>query len=230
MKDLKQILDHANALGHTVEVVSHIKSGKEASVYRALLDGKMVAMKAYKDPTERSFRNNDEYLAGKFYKRSSERKAVAKKNKFGRTLKQDNWIKREFFMLQKLYEAGASIPKPILQVEDAIFMELLGDADGVAPRLIDLELSSREAKRAYQSVIKSMVIFWELGIVHGDLSAYNILWWKSKPFIIDFPQSIDARLHPAARGILERDLKNVSTYFGRYLKIDLADVESKFKK
>jgi RIO kinase 1 len=229
MQDFSQIIEQAKAFGHIVAVVSHIKSGKEAAVFRAMLDGKIVAMKVYKNPEERSFQNAYEYLAGKFYKSPSARRAVAKKNKFGRKLKQKNWIKREFFMLQKFHEAGATIPRPILQIDDSIFMELLGDEGIVAPRLIDIELDQNEAATAYHSIIESMLIFWEHGIVHADLSPYNVLWWKSKPFIIDFPQSIDKRLHHDARNILDRDLKNITKYFGRYTEVDLAAAEKRFK-
>lgn len=226
---LVSVIDEAKALGHTVEVISHIKSGKEASVFCVILDGEIIAMKVYKNPEERSFQNTDEYLAGKFYKSPSARRAVAKKNKFGKKLKHENWIKREFFMLQKFHEAGATIPRPILQINNAIFMELLGDKNGVAPRLIDVELNPNEASAAYQSIIESMVIFWEQGIVHADLSPYNILWWKSKPFIIDFPQSIDRRLHPDSYTILERDLGNIAKYFNKYTVIDFTATKKLFK-
>ncbi|MEK7632267.1 MAG: RIO1 family regulatory kinase/ATPase [Patescibacteria group bacterium] len=229
MENLDALIEQTNALGHKLEILSHIKSGKEASVFRALFDERLVAMKVYKNPDERSFQADDSYLAGKFYKSASARKAVAKKNTFGRKLKHENWIKREFFMLQKLYKAGATIPEPILQIDRAIFMELLGDEKNVAPRLVDVELSPKDAVTAFKDVVESMKIFWNLGIVHADLSAYNILWWKSKPYIIDFPQSIDARTHPEARGMLHRDLKNVSKYFDKYRPIDPQRLEAEFK-
>ena len=229
MEDLDVIIDQANALGHKLEIISHIKSGKEASVFRVLFDGKLVAMKVYKDPDERSCQNVDAYLAGKFYKSLSARKAVIKKNKFGKKLKQENWIKREFFMLRKFYESGAVIPKPMLQIDKAILMELLGDVKIVAPQLIDVELKKKEAVSAFHSIVESIRIFWNHGIIHADLSPYNILWWKSKPYIIDFPQSVDARTHPGARAMLERDLKNVSKYFSKYFVIDQKQLEGGFE-
>ncbi|MFA5946336.1 MAG: RIO1 family regulatory kinase/ATPase [Patescibacteria group bacterium] len=225
---IQTVTEHAKRLGHTVEIVSSIKSGKEASVFRALLDGKLTAIKVYKDPSEGGFKNTDVYLDGKFYKNASEERAVASKNKFGKKLKQENWIKREFYMLQRFYMAGAMIPKPLLLIDNAIFMELLGSDETVASRLIDVKLTATEASSALRSIIESVRIFWNLGVVHADLSAYNILWWNQKPFIIDFPQSIDVRTHPDARIILERDINNIAKYFNKYIPVDTEEIKKKF--
>jgi RIO kinase 1 len=213
---LDDIVEQVKKLGHKIEILSNIKSGKEATVYRVMLDDQMVAMKVYKNPEEINFKNTNEYLAGKFYKKLSERKAVAKNNKFAKKLKHKNWVKREFFMLEKLFDIGAMIPKPILQVENAIFMELLGDEYTVAPRLCDIRLSNDEAKKAQDLILKNIELFWNSGIVHADLSEYNILWWKNSPYIIDFPQSIDIRLHPNAKELFDRDLKAINKYFSKY--------------
>jgi len=218
--NLDYIIEQTHKIGHKVEVISGIKSGKEAVVYRAKLDGRLVAMKVYKNPEERNFKNTGAYLLGKFYRRLSERRAVAKDNKFAKKLKHQNWVKREFSMLKKLYESGANIPEPILQIDEAIFMELLGDETSVAPSLCDIKLEKEEAKKAFNSVIKSIEIFWDFGIVHADLSEFNILWWNSRPYIIDFPQSIDRRTHPNPEELLDRDIKNVTKYFSRYMDID----------
>lgn len=228
MNSVDHIIDQASQLNHKVEVLSNIKSGKEAQVYRVILDNHLVAMKLYKKPEERNFKNTNAYLLGKYYRRPSERKAMAKNNKFAKRLKHENWVKREFFILQKLYEGGASIPRPILQIDDAIFMELLGDENAVAPRLCDIKLSKEEAEKIFHDVLKSMKIFWDFGIVHADLSEFNILWWQGKPYIIDFPQSIDTRMHPNVREILDRDIKNVAKYFSKYIDIDLEEVRSRF--
>ena len=214
--DASSIIEQANKLGHEIEILSNIKSGKEATVYRVMLDDQMVAMKVYKNPEEINFKNTNEYLAGKFYKKLSERKAIAKNNKFAKKLKHKNWVKREFFMLEKLFNNGAMIPKPILQVENAIFMELLGDEYTVAPRLCDIRLSNDEAKKAQDLILKNIELFWNSGIVHADLSEYNILWWKGNPYIIDFPQSIDVRTHPNSKEFFDRDLKTILKYFSKF--------------
>lgn len=193
--------------------MSDIKSGKEAVVCRVLFDDSLAAMKIYKDPEHRNFTQVGAYLAGKHYKHESERRAVAKKNRFGKKLQHSNWVKREFFLLNKLFKAGASIPRPIAQIENTIVMELLGNAEEAAPRLSDITLDSIQAQDAYNKILKSIDLFWEEGIVHGDLSPYNVLWWKSKPYIIDFPQSIDIRQHPHPEELLERDKANIKKYF-----------------
>src|SRR3990167_3513175 len=99
MQNFEHIIEQARKLGHKIEIGSNIKSGKEATVYRAMIDGHLVAVKIYKKPEERNFKNTGAYLLGKYYRRSSERKAIAKNNKFAKKLKYENWVKREFFML-----------------------------------------------------------------------------------------------------------------------------------
>jgi RIO kinase 1 len=229
MDRIDHVIEQTTKLGHTFEVISHIKSGKEAEVYRALLDGELVAMKVYKKPEERDFKNTGEYLTGKFYKTPSHKKAIEKNNEFSKKLRHSNWVKREFQMLQELFEVGASIPKPLLQIDDAIFMELLGDDEVVAPRLSDVRLTAEEAKDAFDHIIASIEVFWNYGVVHADLSAFNILWWESKPYIIDFPQAVDVQTHPNARELLQRDLDNVIKYFKKYISIDEAKVQRAFQ-
>ncbi len=167
---------------------------------------------------------------GKYYRRPSHRRAIAKNSAFAKKLKHENWVTREFFMLQTLFDRGASIPKPMLQIDDAIVMELLGDKTTVAPRLCDMELKKSEAEKAFHSVLENIEIFWDFGIVHADLSEFNILWWKSNPYIIDFPQSIDRRTHPNPREVLDRDLKNVVKYFSTYMHIDSETIKSRFEE
>lgn len=231
MDSIEHIVEQASKLGHTLTVLSDIKSGKEAVVYRVLLDGDIVAMKMYKKPEERDFKNTALYLEGKYYRKPSERRAAVKGGAFARKLRHENWVKREFFMLKKLFDSGASIPRPILQIDDALFMELLGNRNAVAPRLCDVNLDVGEAKQVFDEIIRNVEIFWNEGIVHADLSAFNILWWNSSPYIIDFPQSVDRRMHPNARELLDRDLENVARYFGKYhLDISLSEIKSTFQE
>ncbi|MBU0660651.1 hypothetical protein KKG22_00560 [Patescibacteria group bacterium] len=226
--EIQKIIEEVNRLNHKIEMVSNVKSGKEATVYKVLLDDKPVAMKVYKKPEERSFKNTGQYLMGKYYKKPSERKAVAKGNKFAKKLKYQNWVRREYFMLEKLYELGAKIPKPILHIEDVIFMEFLGNQDFVAPRLCDVSLAKNEAENAYKKVLDTMIVFWNFGIVHADLSEYNILWWNNEPYIIDFPQAIDKRTNPNADEILDRDLRNITNFFGKFIKTDFDEIKKAF--
>jgi len=228
MTDIDKIIEQANKLDHKVEVLSSIKSGKEATVYKVLLDGNLVAMKVYKKPEERSYKNTGEYLAGRYYRSPSQKRVIVKNNRFAKKLKHESWVKREYYMLESLFDSGAIIPRPILLIDDAIFMELLGNMSNVASRLYDVKLEKSEAEKAFISVLNSVEIFWNYGIVHADLSEFNLLWWKSKPYIIDFPQSIDRRTHPNSKELLNRDLENVVKYFSRYIEIDLNEVKSRF--
>jgi len=227
---LQIIFDQVKKLGQEMEISSVIKSGKEATVYRVFLNGELVAMKVYKNPEERDFKNASRYLEGKNYLKPSHRKAVAKGNRFSKKLKYENWVKREFFLLEKLYKLGAKIPKPILQIESAIFMELLGDAENAASRLCEVELTKKEAEKAFRSVIETVLIFWNFGIVHADLSEYNILWWHKEPYIIDFPQAVDKRTHPNPSELLVRDLKNITRFFGKFIEIDFEEVVGRFER
>ena len=228
-EELQNIVQEAASAGHVLEVVEQIRSGKEATVYRVMFDGRMLAMKVYADPERRDFDNADAYLQNKFYKTRSHARAVAKGGKFGKKLRHENWIKREFFLLESLYGQGASIPEPVAHIGDAIVMEFIGDEESAAPPLTEVKLTESEARSAYDKIVKSVEIFWQAGIVHADLSAYNILWWKSQPIIIDFPQSIDRRTHPDAFSLLERDARNVVKYFQKYFEVDCDELLKKFE-
>lgn len=227
--NIQSIIDQAKKLNHQIELIGHAKSGKEAIVYRVLLDGQPAAMKVYKNPEKRTFKNTGDYLLGKFYRESSHRKAIKKGNKFAKKLKHENWIKREFFMLQQLHKLGAKIPEPFLQIDNAILMQFLGDDENIAPRLCDIVLSKTEAQNVFDLIIKTVLIFWNFGIVHADLSAYNILYWNNEPYIIDFPQVIDRRNHPNSTEILNRDLKNIYQYFSKFIEIDFNELLNQFQ-
>ena len=227
-EDIQEILDEATRLHHKVEVIAQIKSGKEAVVYKVHLNNALVAMKVYKKTEQRTFKNTSSYLIGKSYKKSSERKAVAKGNKFAKKLQYQNWVRREYFMLEKLYALGAKVPKPILNIQNALFMELIGNEDVIAPRLCDSDLTKKEAEYAYKKIIETILICWNFGIVHADLSEYNILWWNNTPYLIDFPQAIDKRNHPNAEDFLERDLTTITNFFRTSVSIDLDSVKRIF--
>ncbi len=217
MSVIENIIQEARSKGHSLTVFSSIKSGKEADVFQAELDGTVVALKIYKDPKHRTFRNAKAYVAGKYYKKPSERKAVMKGNAFSRKLLHTNWIEREFFLLQKFHARGVAVPEPLLLLHDAFCMEYLGDTF-TAPRLCDATLSREEYTTAFETIMKAICLFWDEGIVHGDLSPFNILWHNDTPYIIDFPQAVDIRNHPQAEILLERDIHAIWNYFHRKME------------
>lgn len=212
---------------HRLKVLSEIKSGKEATVFLAKLDFEIVAMKLYRENT--NLRSKNEYLQNKFYKTKSHFRAASTKSKFGKDFIMNNWIKREFTILTKLYEQNASVPKPILHQENAIFMEFVGTLEKPAPRLQDIILSLEQAKFAFSEIIRNIKIFLEMGIIHGDLSSFNILWFNDKIWIIDFPQALDIRQDEGKQEFLIRDLQNVCNYFSKYFEINFDKLISQFE-
>ena len=227
-QEVQNIAKHARRLKHDLEIVGQIKSGKEATVYAIIFNGMPAAMKLYKAQDQRTFQGIDEYITGKFYRSASHRLAVAKKNAFGKRLQHENWIRREYFMLEKLHQLGAKIPKPYCRIEHAIIMELLAEDGQYAPRLCDIELSDKELQTALASILQTMKIFWDFGIVHGDLSEFNVLWWADDAYVIDFPQAIDRRTHPNAAALLQRDIDNVHAFFSKRIAVDKEEIEALF--
>lgn len=194
-----------------IELVRALKSGKEATVYLVKSQSQFYALKIYKENISMATQND--YTLGKHLREKSLRRAVAKKNKVGRELTRKLWTKREFYLLDKFHSLGACVPKVYTHTNDAILMEYLGDPAMPAPRLIDVKLSESDMQRAYLAISSSINVFLDNGVVHGDLSAYNVLWWDRKPYIIDFPQAIDVKRNPNWEVALQRDLKNVATFF-----------------
>lgn len=207
-------------------VISNIKSGKEADVIKVSIDDHIYALKIYKKHSILSSRS--EYLAGKWIRENSLRKAVQKKAKVGKELLERLWTKREFYMLKKFRSLGANVPEVYNFNNKSILMAYLGDEVSAAPRLVDIELDKPSYENILKEIIESIKIFLECGVVHGDLSEYNILWWNNKPWIIDFPQSIDIRVNSNWEDFLKRDLKNLKGYFSKY--IDVENIELYMKK
>jgi RIO kinase 1 len=229
----KDLLDLIQDLGHRAEMQQEIKSGKEATVYKILLDGVSVALKVYVVPENNDFKNNQKYLENKFYKTKSHERAVEKKSKFGKQLQFTNWVTSEYHLMESLYESGASIPEPIMQLENAIVMELIGDDTQVAPRLQDADMdkyTKLEIQKIFDTVLDTVRLTLSLGFVHGDLSSYNILLWKDKPYVIDFPQAVDVITNPNAITLLTRDLTILCKFFSRYIEVNQNSLLQEFIK
>ena len=215
--------------GLIADILAQIKGGKEASVYRCqadVVEGKiLLAAKVYRPRKFRNLRNDALYregrtllkVDGKAMKKKDHRiiRAVDKKTRFGAIASHTSWLMYEFTTLQTLYQVGAAVPEPIAASENAILMSYHGDAYQAASALNEISLPFDEAEELFDEVLANIKLFLQHNLVHGDLSAYNILYWQGKITIIDFPQVVDSQRNPKAQAIFERDVQRVCEYFIR---------------
>jgi RIO kinase 1 len=221
--------------GYEDEKVRLVKSGKEAQVWlvhRHTAEAScLLALKAYKPRLERSFRNDAIYQEGWVIKSGQVRRAVKKRTRFGQKAISAMWTANEFAMLRKFWKEGADVPYAVeepapcmhetcpdgcfRQIPNSFLMEYLGDWETPAPRLVDLRLPDDLLPEVFDRIMRNVELFVRLGFVHADLSAYNVLWWDEKPWIIDFPQAVMTRHNQSATDLLYRDLENLCSYFRR---------------
>lgn len=200
------------------EVVGLVKPGKEAVVYLARKNGsppRLYAAKIYKDVIHRSFRDDATYRAGTVILDERERRAYEGRTRLGRAMRFSMWMSRECAALQTLGRAGADVPGFVGASGNAVLMEYIGDEEGPAPLLRDADLAPADATRAFEQIVSNLELFIECNLVHGDLSPFNILWWRGRATIIDFPQASDLRENPNAPELLVRDVRNVCDFFAR---------------
>ena len=203
------------------EVVRQLMSGKEATVYVVRSGGETRCAKIYKDATERSFRQAVDYTENRKVKNSRQARAMAKGTKFGRQATEAAWQSAEVDALYRLAAAGVRVPKPHNFFEGVLLMELVTDLEGqAAPRLNDVVFTADEARVHHATLIKEVVRMLGAGIVHGDLSEFNILLGVTDgapgPVIIDLPQAVDAAGNNHAQRMLLRDVGNLRDFFGRF--------------
>ena len=199
------------------EVLRQLMSGKEATVYVVRCGEEVRCAKVYKEANKRSFRQSVDYTEGRRVKNSRQGRAMAKGSKFGRESQEAAWQSAEVDALYQLADAGVSVPVPYNFYEGVLLMELVVDADGLAaPRLNDISLTAEHARLHHQGLIQEVVRMLCAGIVHGDLSEFNILMSERGPVIIDLPQAVDAAANNNAREMLERDVNNLKDYFGHF--------------
>ena len=199
------------------EVLRQLMSGKEATVYVVRCGEEVRCAKVYKEANKRSFRQSVDYTEGRRVKNSRQGRAMAKGSKFGRESQEAAWQSAEVDALYQLADAGVSVPVPYNFYEGVLLMELVVDADGhAAPRLNDISLTAEQARLHHQGLIQEVVRMLCAGIVHGDLSEFNILMSERGPVIIDLPQAVDAAANNNARERLERDVNNLKDYFGHF--------------
>ena len=199
------------------KVLRQLMSGKEATVYVVRCGEEVRCAKVYKEANKRSFRQSVDYTEGRRVKNSRQGRAMAKGSKFGRESQEAAWQSAEVDALYQLADAGVSVPVPYNFYEGVLLMELVVDADGhAAPRLNDISLTAEQARLHHQGLIQEVVRMLCAGIVHGDLSEFNILMSERGPVIIDLPQAVDAAANNNAREMLERDVNNLKDYFGHF--------------
>lgn len=212
------------------DVVAVVKGGKEASVYRCkphiTVDKEWVAAKVYRPRMFRQIRNDTMYregraalgMDGKAINDKDWRtlKAMNKGTGYGQAMLHTSWLMYEHKVLRQLHEAGAAVPEPLAVAENAILMDYIGDENLPAPTLSEVRLQPDEVRPLFTEVMRNMDLMLRHGYIHGDLSAFNILYWEGDIIFIDFPQVVEIANNRHARKILTRDIERVSEYFESY--------------
>ena len=198
-------------------VVRQLMSGKEATVYVVRCGDETRCAKVYKEATQRSFRQAVDYTENRKVKNSRQARAMAKGTRFGRQAQEAAWQSAEVDALYRLAAAGVRVPKPYNFHDGVLLMELVVDADGdAAPRLNDVDFTAEEARAHHATLIGEVVRMLCAGVIHGDLSEFNILLAADGPVIIDLPQAVDAAGNNHAQRMLLRDVDNLRDFFGRF--------------
>ncbi|MCJ0824564.1 serine protein kinase RIO [Luteimonas sp. 50] len=199
------------------QVMRPLKSGKEASVYVVRSGDDVRCAKVYKDLGQRSFQQRVQYQEGRKVRGSRDARAIAKASKYGRKQQETAWKNTEVEALYQLRDAGVRVPKPHGYHHGVLVMELVVDADGhSAPRLGEVELSPGQARGFHRFLVRQVVKMLCVGLIHGDLSEYNVLVAPDGPVIIDLPQVVSAAGNNAARTMLLRDVNNLTASLGRW--------------
>ncbi|SDI06099.1 PA4780 family RIO1-like protein kinase [Nitrosomonas sp. Nm132] len=203
--------------GFVDEVIQQLMSGKEASVYVVRCGEEIRCAKAYKEANKRSFRQNTDYTEGRKVKNSRRARAMEKGTRYGRKAQEESWQNAEVDALYRLAAAGVRVPRPYDFHEGVLLMELMIDSNGnAAPRLNDLALTAELSREYHRMLVAQVVRMLCAGIIHGDLSEYNVLVDSTGPVIIDLPQAIDAAANNQACKMLLRDVENLAIYFGQF--------------
>jgi RIO kinase 1 len=199
------------------EVVRQLKSGKEASVYVVRCGPELRCAKVYKDMAQRSFQQRAQYQEGRKVRGSRNARAMAKSTRYGRKEQEAAWKNTEVDALYQLVSAGVRVPQPFGFFNGVLLMELVTDVDGQsAPRLGEIAFSQEVALEFHQFLIAQIVRMLCSGLIHGDLSEFNVLIGPNGPVIIDLPQAVNAAGNNNAFAMLERDVRNITETLGRF--------------
>lgn len=207
------------------DVLRRVKGGKEASVYLCKpgvgVDAPLLAAKVYRPRSLRNLKNDQQYRVGRTdldedghaLWKEADINAIIKRTRYGEEVRHQSWIAYEFVTMELLHEAGADVPKPFAKEKNAILMEFVGDEGTAAPPLSHVSLDPDEAEPLFERVVRNMDIMLSKDRIHGDLSAYNILYWDGDIKLIDFPQVVIPESNPASWGIFQRDVIRICQYF-----------------
>ena len=199
------------------DVMSRLMSGKEADVYVVRCGSEIRCAKVYKDAAKRSFKKAVQYQEGRKVRNSRRGRAMEKGSKFGRKQQEETWQNAEVDALYLLAGAGVRVPQPYDCLNGVLLMELITDENGeVAPRLNDISMSAEQAREDHLVVMHYVMRMLCAGIVHGDLSEFNVLVDVNGPVIIDLPQAVNAAANNNAQSMLKRDVDNMTRYYSQY--------------
>jgi len=203
--------------GMVDEVLYQLMSGKEAQVYVVSCGDQARCAKVFKESQKRSFKQAVEYQEGRKVRNSRRARAMSKKTRYGQKEQEDAWLNAEVDALYRLAAAGVRVPEPFGFVDGVLLMELVTDDDGkAAPRLDDVAFTPEQARDYHGMIIEEVVRMLSAGLIHGDLSEFNVLVEPEGPVIIDLPQAVNAAGNNNAERMLERDVDNMRRYFGKY--------------
>ncbi len=218
------------------EVVGELKAGKEAQVFVCRANPQtgygLLAAKVYRERSQRAFRSEADYLEGRSSLRrgrsrgASVTRAIDRRSRVGKELLSATWVRREYEVLVRLHRAGVPVPAPLACAEHAVLMQYLGDEEASAPRLVSAALDQQEAGRYRAVLLAAVAEMLREGLIHGDLSPYNVLMFRGGPWIIDLPQCVDAAVHPDGLRLLRRDVTNLTRHFAHYGLPDDGDAVS----
>ena len=199
------------------EVLYQLMSGKEAQVYVVRCGEHVRCAKVFKEAQKRSFKQAVEYQEGRKVRNSRQARAINRKTKYGQKEQEQAWLSAEVDALYRLAAADVRVPEPFGFVDGVLLMEMIADSEGkAAPRLDDINLSPETARSYHQKVLQDVVKMLSAGLIHGDLSEFNVLVDTTGPVIIDLPQAVNAAGNNNASRMLERDVDNMRRYFGRF--------------
>ena len=199
------------------DVLSQLMSGKEATVYVVRCGNEIRCAKVYKEASKRSFKKAVQYQEGRKDRNSRRARAIEKGSKFGRKQQEDSWQNAEVDALYRVKAAGVRVPQPYGCFDGVLLMELVTDDEGrIAPRLNDVSMSAEQAIEDHGDIMQDIARMLSAGIVHGDLSEFNVLVDDYGPVIIDMPQAVDASANNNAEAMLTRDIDNITHYYAQF--------------